>query len=179
VKVGWREQLASVHKLVEDNITYYFIENDGYFNRENVYGYDDDAERFAFFNRAILELLPLIETTLHTIHVNDWHTSLLPLLLTVDYNNHNYYQNIKTTLNIHNLEYQGWYDVTVLPDVLGISTTYYENGLTRMGDSVNFLKSGIETAHEISINDVIREQMTSPEMINCGITAVLQNKLSA
>lgn len=176
VKFGVHEARASIFKLVKENVTYLFVGNDHYFHREDIYGCEDDAERFAFFNRAILDVLPLLGLQVGEIQVNEWHTSMLPLILHVDYNQHPYYSKVKTTLNIHNLEYQGWYDATILPNVLGISREYYENGLTRMGDAVNLLKSGIETAHKVVLTDISREQMNLDDMVNSGISAVLANK---
>ena len=178
VKVGNHEVRASIFKLVKEAITYLFVGNDYFFNREKIYGHEDDAKRFAFFNRTILDVLPLIGTQVGEIIVNEWHTSMLPLMLKVDYDNHPYYSKVKTTLTIHNLEYQGWYDAKVLPDVLGISAHYYENGLTRMGDCVNLLKSGIETAHKVVLTEISAEQMKLSEMIDSGISGILENKLA-
>ncbi|HAX73307.1 MAG TPA: starch synthase [Firmicutes bacterium] len=179
IKVGWREQGADLFKLVQDSVTFYFVGNEYYFNREEIYGYGDDVERFAFFNRAVLELLPVVESSINHIQVNDWHTSLVPLLINVDYSNHDFYTNAQTTLNIHDLQYQGWFDAKVLTDVVGISHAYYENGLTRMGDRVNLLKSGIMTASNVTINEASRAQMNLPDMIESGMTALLTSKVSA
>ena len=159
-------------------MTYLFIGNDRYFTREEIYGYEDDAERFVFFNRAVLEALPYLGTKISEIYVNDWHTSMIPLILNVDYKYHSFYQKVKTTLNIHNLEYQGWYSVDILPNVLGISRQYYDNGLTRMGDSVNLLKSGIETATRIQLNEISTEQLKLPQMHESGIASVIEGKLN-
>lgn len=176
VKFGIHEARASIFKLVKENVTYLFVGNDHYFSRENIYGYEDDVERFAFFNRAILDVLPHLGIKVGEIQVNEWHTSMLPLMLHVEYAQQSYYSKVKTTLNIHNLEYQGWYEASVLPNVLGISEEYYQNGLTRMGDAVNLLKSGIETAHKIVLTEISAEQMKSDNMINSGISGVLSNK---
>ena len=178
IKVGSTEARASLFKLVQDSVTYLFIGNDRYFTREEIYGYEDDAERFAFFNRAVLEALPYLGTKISEIYVNDWHTSMIPLILNVDYKYHSFYQKVKTTLNIHNLEYQGWYSVDILPNVLGISRQYYDNGLTRMGDSVNLLKSGIETATRIQLNEISTEQLKLPQMHESGIASVIEGKLN-
>lgn len=178
IKVGSKEVRASIFKLVQESITYLFIGNDDYFTREEIYGYEDDVERFAFFNRAVIEALPHLGKKISEIYVNDWHTSMIPLILNVDYKYHSFYQKVKTTLTIHNLEYQGWYSAEILTDVLGISRQYYDNGLTRMGDSVNLLKSGIETASRIQLNDMSAEQLKLPQMQESGISAVIETKLN-
>ena len=95
IKVGSTEARASLFKLVQDSVTYLFIGNDRYFTREEIYGYEDDAERFAFFNRAVLEALPYLGTKISEIYVNDWHTSMIPLILNVDYKYHSFYQKVK------------------------------------------------------------------------------------
>lgn len=179
VRFGIHEARASIFKWVKENVTYLFVGNDHYFHRDDIYGYEDDAERFAFFNRAILDVLPHLGMQVGDIQVNEWHTSMLPLMLHVDYNQHPYYSKVKTTLMIHNLEYQGWYEASVLPNVLGISKEYYDNGLTRMGDAVNLLKSGIETAHKVVLTDISAEQMKLDQMVSSGISAVLENKMGA
>ena len=178
IKVGLEEVRASLFKLVKDSTTYLFIGNDHFFARDEIYGYDDDAKRFAFFNRAVLEALPHLGVKISEIYINDWHTSMIPLILNVDYKYHSFYQKVKTTLNIHNLEYQGWYSVDILPNVLGISRQYYDNGLTRMGDSVNLLKSGIETATRIQLNEISTEQLKLPQMHESGIASVIEGKLN-
>ena len=178
IKLGLEEVRASLFKLLKDSVTYLFIGNDHYFARDEIYGYEDDAKRFAFFNRAVLEALPHLGVKISDIYVNDWHTSMIPLILNVDYKYHSFYQKVKTTLTIHNLEYQGWYSADILPDVLGISRQYYDNGLTRMGDAVNLLKSGIETASRIKLNDLSEEQLKLPQMQESGIVSVIEGKLN-
>ena len=123
-------------------------------------------------------MLPLLGMQVGEIQVNEWHTSMLPLMLHVDYHQHPYFSKVKTTLNIHNLEYQGWYDASILTEVLGISREYYDNGLTRMGDSVNLLKSGIETATRIQLNEISTEQLKLPQMHESGIASVIEGKLN-
>ena len=103
---------------------------------------------------------------------------LCKVIYLIYYKYHSFYQKVKTTLNIHNLEYQGWYSVDILPNVLGISRQYYDNGLTRMGDSVNLLKSGIETATRIQLNEISTEQLKLPQMHESGIASVIEGKLN-
>ena len=178
VRLGNKTVRVSLFKLVIDSVTYLFIGNDGYFHRDDIYGYDDDVERFAFFNRAVLEALPYLGDAVEEIHLNDWHTSMIPLMLEVDYKSRPFYQGVKTILTIHNLEYQGWCEAEILPSILGISRQYYENGLTRMGDAVNLLKSGIETAHQIRLQGMSQSQLTLPQIQQSGMVALIENKLN-
>lgn len=178
IRVGYKNIRVSLFKLVFDSVTYLFIGNDGYFHREAIYGYEDDVERFAFFNRAVLEALPYLGEAVEEIHLNDWHTSMIPLMLEVDYKHRPFYEGVETILTIHNLEYQGWCEAEVLPSILGISRQYYENGLTRMGDAVNLLKSGIETAHQIRLQGMSQNQMVLPQIQQSGMATLIENKLN-
>ena len=83
--VAWRSKYVGVDSLKLDGITYYFIDNEEYFRREGFYGYEDDAERFSFFCRAVLNLLPAIDFWPDVIHANDWHTGLIPVLLRLEH----------------------------------------------------------------------------------------------
>ena len=177
VYVGGTMHRASLHRLTGHGVTYLFVGNETFFERENIYGYDDDLARFSFFNRAVLEILPYLGVKINEIHVNDWHTSIFSLIQKVAYKDHPYYRETQTVLNINDLSYQGWYDASILPNILGIDGEYYHNGLTRMGDAVNILKSGIETADLIRLTEKSKLQMTLDDMVNSGISYVLNHNL--
>lgn len=179
VTIGGTIHRASVLKLVQDRVVYYFISNDAFFgDRDGIYGYSDDVARFTFFNRAILTFLPLSGQRFDEVHLNDWHTSIFSLLLRVEYSSHDYYAAVKTVLNIHDLEHQGWCEAQSLTDVLGISHEYYENGLTRMGNGVNLLKSGIETADQIQLSSLSQAQMQHESHIQSGMVFILETKIA-
>ena len=167
---------AQLYKVVQKSVTYYMIKEDHYFTREHMYGYEDDINRFAFFNHAVLQLLPQCVARAEKIYVNDWHTSLVPLLLHTTYKKP-YYQVLESTLTVHNLEFQGWFNAAVLEGIIGISEDYYTNGVTRMGSCVNLLKSGIVTAHHVQVTERAKAQLEQYEMIACGISGVLKEKL--
>ncbi|WP_085560531.1 glycogen synthase GlgA [Carnobacterium iners] len=150
VKVGWRNQFCGLKRLVKDRVTYYFIDNLSYFDRPNLYGYDDDGERFAFFSQAVCEMMEKIDFIPDVLHLNDWHTAIIPVLLKDKYQWIKEYQKIKTVLTIHNLQFQGIYSQAVLSDWYGIGyNTYHENGLKYYED-VNVLKGGIFFADQVT-----------------------------
>ncbi|NLJ67050.1 MAG: glycogen synthase, partial [Clostridiales bacterium] len=92
VEVSWRSQFCALGEVVHQGVHYYFIDNEYYFKRDCLYGYDDDAERFAFFNRAVLESLPRIEGFRPDIvHCHDWHTALIPMMIREHYGDDPYY----------------------------------------------------------------------------------------
>ena len=179
VTVKIDQQVASMWQMVKEGVTYLFLDNEFYFNRDKIYGYEDDVARFSFFNRGVLECLPLLKLQIDEFYLNDWHTSLFALLLKVEYGHQGYYRQVKTILNIHNLDHQGWCEVDQLSDVLGVGEEYYYSGLMRMGECVNLLKSGIETADEICLSRVSQLQMKCSEMVASGMSAVLERNLKS
>ena len=78
VPVSWRHQYCGVFEARYNGVLYYFIDNEYYFKRNGLYGFYDDAERFCFFSRACLEMLPYVDFKPDIIHCNDWQTSLVP-----------------------------------------------------------------------------------------------------
>lgn len=143
VPLSWRRQYCGIETLVYHDVTYYFLDNEYYFRRENAYGYDDDCERTAFFSKAILECLQYLPDFFpNLIHCNDWHTALVPVFLHEHYGHISYYQNIKVLFTIHNLKFQGIFPRWACGDILGLTNTPAESQLL-WGDAVNFLKGGI------------------------------------
>ena len=128
IRVAWREKFCGVEYLEHDTVPVYFIDNEEYFKREGFYGYDDDAERFSFFSRAVLNMLPKLDFKPDIIHINDWHASLVSVFLKVEHQNDPYYTNIRTVYTIHNLKYQGVFPKTIMNDVLGLDMKYFQNG---------------------------------------------------
>ena len=150
VNVGWRKQYCGIKKLIYEESTFYFIDNLYYFERESLYGYYDDGERFAFFQNAIIEMLKVVDFIPDVIHCNDYHTAMIPFLLQEKYNYDRDFSNIRTLLTIHNIEFQGVYGPEVLPDLFGVDIAYYFNGNSRWDNAVNFLKTGIIYATHVN-----------------------------
>lgn len=148
--VAWRKKYVGLDKYEKDGITYYFVDNQEYFGREGFYGYDDDAERFSFFCRAVLNLLPVMDFWPDVIHTNDWHAGLVNVLLKLEHMGDERYRDIRTLYTIHNLKYQGVFPKEVMSDVLGIDWKYFNNGDLEFYDAVNFMKGGIIYADYIS-----------------------------
>ena len=106
-------------KLEKDGVVYYFVANDYYFNRNNVYGEYDDGERYAFFCKAAVEMLPRIGFTPDVLHANDWQAALSIIYLRKQQN----YPNTRTVYTIHNIEYQGKFPTAILGDVFSLWNT--------------------------------------------------------
>lgn len=148
VPVAWRRQYCGVFWAQYDGVTFYFIDNEFYFNRMGLYGFYDDAERFAFFSRAVLEMLPYIDFHPDLIHANDWQTALIPSYYYFFYSHNPWYYNIKSAYTIHNIQYQGMYGWEVNTECVGIPPE--ETGLLEMDGKLNYSKGAIETATRVT-----------------------------
>lgn len=156
IPVAWRNKYMGVFMLETDEMTVYFIDNEEYFKRDNLYGYFDDCERYAFFSRAVFESLQFTGYYPNIIHANDWQTSLVPV-----YQDCIYQMNIRTVFTIHNIEYQGQYGFDTLYDVIGLP-----NGaehLIEFNSGVNLLKGGITTANMVNtVSPTYANQLKDP-----------------
>lgn len=148
VKVGWRTQKAGI-LYKEEPVPVYFIENDYYFGRDELYGYDDDNERFAFFSKAVLDMLPFVDFIPDIIHCNDWQTGPLPMILKETYKKISYFKNIKTLYTIHNLQYQGNFDPSSL-EMFDLPRYLFENGTVEFFGSMSYMKAGLIYSDMIS-----------------------------
>jgi starch synthase len=126
------------------------VDNEEYYNREGFYGYDDDAERFSFFCRAVLCLIPAMDFWPDIIHSNDWHAGLISVFLKLEHRGDERYEKIRTLYTIHNLKYQGVFPKDVMSDVLALDWKYFNNGDLEFFDAVNFMKGGIIYADYVS-----------------------------
>ncbi len=148
VPVAWRRQYCGIFEAKADNVIYYLLDNQYYFKRGSLYGHYDDAERFAFFSRAVLEVIKVIDFAPDIIHCNDWQTALIPVYLRLFYGGEEKLKNIKTLFTIHNIQYQGIFGKEILEDVFGIPQS--EQSLVEYEDCINLMKGAIECAHQIS-----------------------------
>ena len=148
VPVAWRRQYCGIFEAKHNGVIYYLLDNQYYFKRDTIYGHYDDAERFAFFSRAILEIIPHIDFKPDIIHCNDWQTALTPVYYSAMYANSPGYENIKTIFTIHNIQYQGIYGMELLQDVLGIPAD--KASLIEYDGCVNFMKGAIECADKVT-----------------------------
>ncbi len=148
VPVAWRRQYCGIFEAHLDGVIYYLLDNQYYFKREGLYGHYDDAERFAFFSRAVVEMIPHISFTPDVIHCNDWQTALIPIYLNEFYKSFEPYTNIKTVFTIHNIQYQGKYGMEIYGDVLGLPQG--RESLVEYDGCVNFMKGAIQCADKIT-----------------------------
>ena len=161
--LSWRDQYLGVKKLVQDGIPVYFIDNEYYFGRDKLYGFDDDAERFAYFAKAALAMLHYIDFKPDVIHSNDWHTGMLGAYLKEDFMQDPFYQGLKNIYTIHNLKYQGVFGRQIVEDVLGLPLRLLYNGNIENAGNVNFMKAGMCYADYITtVSPTYAEEITYP-----------------
>ncbi|MCR4442658.1 MAG: glycogen synthase GlgA [Peptococcaceae bacterium] len=163
VPVSWRKQYCGINALHFEGITWYFLDNEYYFKREGLYGYGDDAERFAFFSRAVLESLPFIGFRPSVLHCHDWHTGLVSVYLRAFYSRQPFYSSLKTVFTIHNIAYQGVFPAWMLGDVVGLKDDYYHAEGLRFFDCINYLQGGIIFSDRLTtVSKTYAEEIMTP-----------------
>ena len=176
VDLSWRRQYVGVYEAVYDGVTYYFIDNEFYFKRRGLYGHFDDGERFAYFSKAVPEVLPLIGFFPDVMHCNDWHTALAPVYLDVYYRFSEEYRNIRTVFTIHNIEYQGRYGDQVLEDVIGLGRNYFNEGMLAFHGDVNLMKGAImASTYVTTVSPTYAQELRMPFYAH-GMDAVINQQ---
>lgn len=160
VTISWRKTYCGVFRAKVGKVTYYFIDNEQYYRRSQIYGEYDDSERFAFFSKAALDVLNLIDFFPDVIHVNDWQTALLPVYLEAFYRADERYRNIKTVLSIHNIEFQGKYNPIILGSIFGLDVNF--RSLLMYDGNINLLKGAIEACDMVTtVSNTYAEEILS------------------
>lgn len=148
VALAWRNQYCGVKMLEKDGVKFYFIDNEYYFGREKLYGYGDDGERFAFFSKAVVDMMAELDLYPDVFNANDWQTAVSVVYLKRMYADRYGYDHIKTVFTIHNIEYQGKYSPLTRGDLFGLRDED-ENLLTYDG-CLNLMKGAIVCADKVS-----------------------------
>ena len=162
--LNWRTQYVGVLEYVHDGVTFYFIDNEFYFNGFAPYGnIYEDIEKFAFFPKAVLSTLPVIDFRPDIIHCHDWQTGLIPIYLDNFCYANEYYRNIKTIMTIHNLKFQGTWDTKTVRDITGLPDYYFVPDKLEAYKDANYLKGGIVYADRITtVSNSYAEEIKMP-----------------
>lgn len=150
VDLSWRHQYCGIFKLKHEGVAYYFLDNEYYFKRSELYGDFDEAEQFTFFSKAVLEMLPMIGFKPDILHCNDWQTGIVSLLLKANYKHNAFYGKIKTVYTIHNLKYQGVFPKEILSDLIGVDWQHFSPGGIEYYNNVNYMKAGLVYSDSVS-----------------------------
>ena len=176
VKVGWRDQYCGIFEYIHDDVKYYFIDNEYYFKRDGLYGYYDDGEKFAFFNRAVFNFMKEFDWKPDILHCNDWQTGMIPVLHKVEYIKNDFYKDMKTVFSIHNLFFKGMYSPQVLPELFGYDYQLFDNGSLEHNGAVSFLKGAINYSDRITTVSKSYAQEIKTQQYGEGLDGLLRWK---
>ena len=164
MQLAWRDKYVGILEYIYDGIHFYFIDNEYYFTGIVPYGnIYEDVEKFAFFCKATLSILPTINFQPDVIHCHDWQTGLIPVYLKDIFVQNPFYSKIKTIMTIHNLKFQGIWDVKTVMDLAGLDKKYFvPDKLEAYGDA-NLLKGGLVYADFITtVSETYAKEITMP-----------------
>ena len=150
VDLGWRHQYCGLFSLVRDGVTWYFVDNEHYFCRDRLYGEFDDGERFAFFSKAVIDLMPSLDWMPDVLHCNDWQTALVPIYLKDVATRWPEVRRIRTVFTIHNIEYQGRFGNDTVDQLFGLDRGWYDDGTLQMDGDVNLMKGAMLMADAVT-----------------------------
>ena len=174
VPLGWRRVYCGLFRLEKDGVLWYFVDNEYYFKRDALYGHYDDGERFGFFSRAIVSLMPALQFMPEVIHCNDWQTALVPIYLKDECVRWPDIRGIKTVFTIHNIEYQGRYGKETLEDLFGLAPGWFADGTIAMDGDVNLLKGALMTCDAITAVSPTYAQELRYTFFAHGMESVMQ-----
>ena len=163
VTLAWRQVYCGIFQLERDGVTYWFVDNEYYFKRWQIYGHFDDCERFAYFSRAIIETPGHLNWAPDIIHCNDWQTALVPIYLLEEKYRIPQLAGAKSVFTIHNIEYQGRYGDQVLQDVIGLDKSYFNEGMLAYHRDVNLMKGAIMASNFVTtVSPTYAQELRTP-----------------
>lgn len=163
VTLSWRHVYCGVFELKRAGVTYWFVDNEFYFKRWQLYGHFDDCERFAYFSRAVIEIPGQLDWSPDVIHCNDWQTALVPVYLLEEKYRIPQLASTKTVFTIHNIEYQGRYGDQVLQDVIGLDKSYFNEGMLAYFGDVNLMKGAILASNFVTtVSPTYAQELRTP-----------------
>ena len=164
IKTGGLADVAGVFELEWNGVIFYFIDNEFYFGGNKPYSWiHEDIEKFAFFSKAALSALPVLGFRPDIIHCNDWQTGLIPVYLKERFSQGEFYQGIKSIMTIHNLKFQGIWDLKKVKDITGLPDEYFTSDKLEAYDDANYLKGGIVYADRVTtVSETYAEEIKTP-----------------
>lgn len=172
ITLAWRHQYCGVKSLKKGGVTYYFIDNEYYFKRAALYGQYDDGERYAFFCTAVMDMMPHLGFFPDILHAHDWQSALSVIYLRQKYSRDARWSGMKSVFTIHNIEYQGRYDLCILGDVFGLSE--YDRSVLDWDGGINLMKGAIVAADLVStVSPRYAREILTPEFSH-GLDGILR-----
>ena len=173
---NWKNVYVGVLESVVDDVHYYFIDNEFYFNGPKPYGDDPrfEIERFAFFSKAVLSALPLIGFQPDIVHCHDWQTGLIPVYLKERFRGDLFFTSMKSIITIHNLKFQGKWDVKTVKGITGLPDYFFTADKLEAYKDANLLKGGIVYADAVTtVSNTYAEEIKTP-FYGEGLEGLLQ-----
>lgn len=161
----WKNEYVGILEAEVDGVKYYFIDNESKFGgfhpySSNVY---DDIEKFAFFSKADLSAMPLLDFRPDVIHCHDWQTGLIPVYLKERFQGNEFFHGIKTVMTIHNLKFQGKWDVPAVKDITGLPDYFFTPDKLESYKNANLLKGGLVYADAITtVSETYAKEIMTP-----------------
>lgn len=172
IPLSWRNQYAGVYSVIKDDVTFYFIDNEYYFSRRFLYGSFDDGERFAYFSKAVIELMPKLDFIPDILHAHDWQSALSVIYLKNHYLWRKEYSNVKTVFTIHNIEYQGVYGFDIFNDIFDLRPE--DRQTVEYGGLINLMKGAIVSCDALTtVSPSYAGEILTPEYSQ-GLHPVLE-----
>ena len=152
VHMGWRSLYAGLFSLEMNGTTFYFVDNEYYFNFDQIYvEYVFDIERYCFFQRAVLDFMgDFMNFEPNVLHCHDWQTGMMPMLLDAHFKKNGYHTDVQTVYTIHNLKYQGVHSIDVVKEMLDLPGEYLRDDFCIQDQAINMLKAGIVFSNSVT-----------------------------
>ncbi|MBR6171916.1 MAG: glycogen synthase GlgA [Eubacterium sp.] len=162
--IGWKQQYVGVMYLEYEGVPVYFIDNEYYFNGFNIYGdVKWDIEKFCFFSKAALSILPSIDFQPDIIHCHDWQAGLVPVYLRTLFANNPFYSGMKSIMTIHNLQFQGNWDIETIQDYSGLPSYVFTPDKLELNKDASMLKGGLVYADKITtVSNTYAQEIQTP-----------------
>lgn len=182
MEMGWFKEPhhVGIMSMEYEGITYYFVDNEYYFSGWAPYGtVRFDIEKYSFFCKAALAILPTLDFKPDLIHCHDWQSALVPVFLKTMFNDNSFYWNIKTVMTIHNLKFQGIWDIKTLQGITGLPSYLFTPDKLEFKKDANMLKGGLVYADYITtVSDTYASEIQM-EYYGEGLDGLLRAKNNA
>ncbi len=181
IPLSWKTLPGEVYQAeIEPNLNFYFIAQDTLFNRDGLYGtaygaFEDNAERFIFFGRAVVEMIEALELEFDICHAHEWQTGLVPVYLRTLYHDRPRLQRLPVVYTVHNVGYQGLFSSFDLP-LTGLGWELLSPKALEFYGKINFMKGGLVFADLLStVSSKYREEILTPEY-GFGLQGLFQER---
>lgn len=162
---NWKNEYVGILEAEVDGIKYYFIDNESFFG--GFKPYSDNAlyeiEKYSFFSKAALTILPVIGFQPDLIHCHDWQTGLIPVYLKETFRGNDFFSKMKTVFTIHNLKFQGRWNIDTVKNITGLPYECFTSDKLEAYGDANLLKGGLVYADAVTtVSNTYAEEIKTP-----------------